>query len=73
MRALYRGQRQAEALRAYAEFRSTLAEELGVEPSPELRQLERAILDHDLAAVGGVTPVTVARGTSCPRPSRPRR
>ena len=62
MRALYRGQRQAEALRAYAEFRSTLAEELGVEPSPELRQLERAILDHDLAAVGGVTPVTVARG-----------
>ena len=62
MRALYRGRRQAEALRAYAEFRSTLAEELGVEPSPELRQLERAILDHDLAAVGGVTPVTVARG-----------
>ncbi len=62
MRALYRGQRQAEALRAYAEFRSTLAEELGVEPSPELRELQRAILDHDLAAVGGVTPVTVASG-----------
>ncbi len=62
MRALYRGQRQAEALRAYAEFRSTLAEELGVEPSPELRQLQRAILDHDLAAVGGATPVTVAGG-----------
>jgi DNA-binding SARP family transcriptional activator/WD40 repeat protein len=62
MRALYRGQRQAEALRAYAEFRSTLAEELGVEPSPQLRQLERAILDHDLASVGGVTPVAVARG-----------
>ena len=62
MRALYRDQRQAEALRSYADFRSTLAEELGVEPSPELRQLERAILDHDLAAVGGVAPVTVARG-----------
>jgi DNA-binding SARP family transcriptional activator/WD40 repeat protein len=62
MRALYRGQRQAEALRAYAEFRSSLAEELGIEPSPELRQLERAILDHDLASIGGVTPVTLAGG-----------
>lgn len=62
MRSLYRGQRQAEALQTYAEFRSTLAEELGVEPSPELRRLQRAILHHDLAAVGGVTPVTVARG-----------
>jgi DNA-binding SARP family transcriptional activator/WD40 repeat protein len=62
MRALYRDQRQADALRAYADFRSTLAEELGVEPSPELRQLQRAILDHDLEAVGGVAPVAVARG-----------
>ncbi len=62
MRALYRNQRQAEALRVYAEYRSLLAEELGVEPSPELRNLEQSILQHDLAAVGGTTPVLIARG-----------
>lgn len=62
MRALYRSQRQAEALRAYAEYRSVLAEELGVDPSPELRRLEQSILHHDLAAIGGATPVLIARG-----------
>ncbi len=62
MRALYRNQRQAEALRVYAEYRSLLVEELGVEPSPELRKLEQSILQHDLAAVGGTTPVFIARG-----------
>jgi DNA-binding SARP family transcriptional activator len=47
MLALYRGGRQAEALEVYREFRSTLAEELGLEPSPLLRDLEAAILRQD--------------------------
>jgi len=45
--ALYRSGRQAEALRAYRELRSTLVEELGIEPATELRELEASILQHD--------------------------
>jgi predicted ATPase/DNA-binding SARP family transcriptional activator len=45
--ALYRTGRQAEALRAYEEARRTLGDELGLEPGPELRELERAVLQHD--------------------------
>lgn len=47
MLGLYRAGRQSEALRAYSRVRQTLAEELGVEPSPELQGLEQRILDHD--------------------------
>ena len=47
MLALYRSGRQAEALEVYREFRSTLQEELGLEPSPLLRELEAAILRQD--------------------------
>jgi predicted ATPase/DNA-binding SARP family transcriptional activator len=45
--ALYRSGRQAEALRAYEEARKTLIEELGLDPGAELRELERAVLQHD--------------------------
>ena len=45
--ALYRDGRQADALRAYGRLRSLLVEELGIEPSAELRQLERHILTQD--------------------------
>jgi DNA-binding SARP family transcriptional activator len=44
MLALYRCGREAEALRAYQEYRRHLADELGIEPSRELASLEEAIL-----------------------------
>lgn len=45
--ALYRSGRQKEALEALRVARATLVDELGVEPGPGLRELERAILTHD--------------------------
>jgi DNA-binding SARP family transcriptional activator/tetratricopeptide (TPR) repeat protein len=45
--ALYRSDRQAEALRAYARLRGILGEELGIEPATELARLEEAVLLHD--------------------------
>lgn len=45
--ALYRCRRQAEALEAYRSARQVLVEELGIEPSRELHELEEAILQHD--------------------------
>jgi len=47
MTALYRSGRQAEALRVYQRTRHVLGEELGIEPSPELRRIEDQILMQD--------------------------
>ena len=47
MLALYRCGRQAEALEAYRHARDTLVEEIGIEPSAELRRLHEAILRQD--------------------------
>ncbi|HEX6763081.1 MAG TPA: BTAD domain-containing putative transcriptional regulator [Gaiellaceae bacterium] len=47
MLALYRSGRQADALACYREGRAVLVDELGIEPTAELRELERRILDHD--------------------------
>jgi DNA-binding SARP family transcriptional activator len=69
--ALYRSGRQAEALRALARLRDTLLDELGVDPSPPVRELEARILDHDptLAAVPRAPAGTVTTGRGAPFPS----
>jgi DNA-binding SARP family transcriptional activator len=61
MLALYRGGRQAQALERYREGRAVLVEELGLEPGPALRDLERAILrqDPELAPAPARPPRTV--------------
>ena len=62
MLALYRCGRQAEALAAYQEARRTLVDELGLEPGPELREFEAAILRQE-------PPSPSARGArAAPRP-----
>jgi DNA-binding SARP family transcriptional activator/streptogramin lyase len=70
MLALYRADRQAEALAVYQQARDVLVEELGIEPSEALQRLQQAILRHDssletpsgTAAVNGALP-----GTAAPR------
>lgn len=47
MLALYRSGRQRDALVAYQRSRAVLTEQVGIEPGPDLRQLEAAILEQD--------------------------
>jgi predicted ATPase/DNA-binding SARP family transcriptional activator len=47
MLALYRSGRQADALDTFQEARGVLAQELGLEPGPDLQRLQAAILAHD--------------------------
>ena len=64
--ALYRADRQADALEAYQQARHDLIDELGIEPSESLQRLQQAILQHDAAletptgtaAVSGSLPST---------------
>jgi DNA-binding SARP family transcriptional activator len=73
MLALYRSGRQADALETYRTFRTLLDEELGLEPSNELRNLEQAILRQDASLALTTSP---ARQTPAPpgeatRPAKP--
>jgi len=55
MLALYRSDRQAEALQAYQDARRALVDELGIEPGERLRELERAVLAQDPALALPIT------------------
>lgn len=56
MRALYAVGRHVEALAVYHDARRRLDEEFGLQPGPALRELERAILAHELPAPGPELP-----------------
>jgi DNA-binding SARP family transcriptional activator len=67
MLALYRSGRQSEALRVYRDARAVLAEELGLEPGPDLQRLERAILTADPSLAAASEPDRAAAATGPPR------
>jgi DNA-binding SARP family transcriptional activator len=79
MLALYRADRQADALDAYQHARHELMDELGIEPSESLQRLQQAILRHDPALEGpagttganGATPALLPGAAAVHDPVRP--
>lgn len=67
IQALYRAGRSVEALEAFQDARRTLRSELGVEPGPALRELQRRVLDGSMAVTeppalpAAIVPGQVAR------------
>lgn len=66
--ALYRSGDPAGALAVYADCRRALADHLGLEPSPDLAKLHRAVLDRD----PGLAPAVTGKAGPAPTTSAPR-
>jgi DNA-binding SARP family transcriptional activator/tetratricopeptide (TPR) repeat protein len=71
MLALYRTGRQADALEAYRAARERLTDELGIDPSPELRALETAILRQDDVLVPPAMESPSEPNATAPEPTSP--
>lgn len=69
MVALYRSGRQAEALAGYQETRRALVEQMGIDPSPALQDLERAILNQE-PTLAGAAAEPVVQPLAMPAPLR---
>ncbi|GAA1739250.1 AfsR/SARP family transcriptional regulator [Luedemannella helvata] len=71
MLALYRGGRQVEALQSFRDYRQLLADEEGIEPGPELTELQVAILRGDARLAGPPAPVPAAAPAPAPEAAVP--
>jgi DNA-binding SARP family transcriptional activator/DNA-binding beta-propeller fold protein YncE len=70
MLALYRADRQADALEVYRDTHKLLNDELGLEPSRALRQLQRSILEHDPSLAPASAPAPAEETLERPRRRR---
>lgn len=73
MTALYHAGQPTDALERYRQYRAFLAAELGVEPSPALRELHQRVLRHDLPAPPGQASAQRRHPAHSPRTSGLRR
>ncbi|OIJ93024.1 AfsR/SARP family transcriptional regulator [Streptomyces colonosanans] len=73
MRALYRAGRQSDAIDQYHRTRGLLADELGVDPGPALREAYAEAFSGGRSAphsaIPGAAPASAGRGTPSPRPA----
>ena len=69
MLALYRSGRAADALETYSSARRVQLDRLGLEPGPELRRTQQAILAHD-PAIAGAASRSVDAGPALPHEDR---